>query len=169
MTMMDGTENPARPARTWPDPEDDSDRKLLEDVRSFGWHLTGVAADEEGPAFVYSVGLYESFRHPELIVFGLPVDTLFQMINALGDEVQAGARFDDGVESDGALEEYLVTFRTVDRTHYREYLGCARWFYQGNEFPALQCLWPDTKRRYPFDPEFEPNLRGLQPPLYASP
>jgi hypothetical protein len=36
--------------------EDEHDRKLLADVEQFGWHMVGIEQDNEGPAFVYSVG-----------------------------------------------------------------------------------------------------------------
>ena len=59
--------------------EDEHDRKLLADVEQFGWHMVGIEQDNEGPAFVYSVGLYQTFRHCEILVVGLSVDVMFGM------------------------------------------------------------------------------------------
>jgi len=63
---MDDPKNKPLPA-----PQGDSDRKLLADVQGHGWHVIGVETDEEEPGFAYSIGLYHTFRHPEIIVFGL--------------------------------------------------------------------------------------------------
>lgn len=159
--------DPTTDETQWPSPEDDGDRRLLEDVRTVGWHVIGIEADEEGPALAYTVGLQHSFGHPELVMFGLPIDTLFGALNALGDAIKDGGRFQAEEETDQALGGYLVLFETVAPAHYREYLGYARWFYQGDHFAALQCVWPDAQPRYPTDPEFNTQLAGLQPSLSA--
>jgi hypothetical protein len=54
------------------EPKDDHERKALADVQNHGWHVLKVMEDDRGPAFAYTVGLYHSFRHPELIIVGLP-------------------------------------------------------------------------------------------------
>lgn len=58
-----------------PTPADDNDQKLLDDVQGHGWHVIGVEADNEGPAFAYSIGLYQTFGHPEVVVFGLSISS----------------------------------------------------------------------------------------------
>ena len=64
------------------------------------------------------------------------------------------------------LEGYLVFFRKVEPRHYREYLGYARWFYQGDDFPILQCVWPDKAHHYPWHPDTSELFRQRQPVLY---
>jgi hypothetical protein len=148
-----------------PEPADEHDRKLLADVERHGWHVVGVEEDEEGPAFAYSIGLYHSFGHPEVILLGLPVRVMHRIINVIGEEVRRGERFEHLDESGEVLEGYNVAFRTVERRHYREYFGYARWFYRGDGFPALQCVWPDSEHRYPWHPEFNATLAPRQPLL----
>ncbi len=148
-----------------PEPADENDRKLLADVEGHGWHVLGVEEDEEGPAFAYSIGLYYNFKHPEVIVFGLPVRVMHLIINAVGEEVRSGKRFEHWDESDDVLDGYQVAFRTVEPRHYREFLGFARWFYRGDDFPVLQCVWPDSQHRYPWHPECKATLSHRQPLL----
>jgi hypothetical protein len=148
-----------------PDPADEHDRKLLADVKRHGWHVIGVEEDEEGPSFAYSIGLYRSFGHPEVVVFGLPVKVMHQVVNAAGEKVRFGERFGHLDESGDILEGYDVAFRAMERRHYPDYLGYARRFYQGDDFPALQCLWPDSQHRYPWHPGFTPALARRQPLL----
>jgi hypothetical protein len=151
--------------RDLPDPTDEHDRKLLADVGGHGWHVLGVEADAEGPAFAYSVGLYHTFGHAEIIVFGLGVDAMFAIVNGIGETVGAGGKFGDLDEAGDVLEGYHVIFRDVEKRHYREYLGYALWFYQGDGFATLQCVWPDSAHRYPWHPSFSQALSTRQPVL----
>jgi hypothetical protein len=148
-----------------PAPTDEHDRKLLADVERHGWHVIGVEEDEEGPAFAYSIGLYRTFGHPEVLVFGLPVPVLHRIINAVGEQVRSGERFGHLDESGDVLDGYNVAFRSLERKHYRDYLGYARWYYGGDDFPALQCVWPDSQHRYPWHAEFTAALIQRQPVL----
>ena len=154
-------------SRTLPTPTDDQERKLLADVEEYGWHVVAVAADDEGPGFAYSVGFFHTFGHPEVIVFGLDTDIMIDIINGIGDQIEAGEALNDLDESGDVLEGYNIFFRTVEHRHYPEYYGCALWFYQGATFPALQCIWPDAEHHYPWHPECEPGLAAQQPLLAA--
>ena len=53
----------------------------------------------------------------------------------------------------------------MEQRHYREYLGYARWFYRGDDFPALQCVWPDSGHRYPWHPDAGADFVRRQPVL----
>jgi len=139
-----------------PQPEDDADRRLLDDVQTHGWHIVhvGVPAGEEaeGPDWSYSIGLFHGFGHPELIVVGLPWSTAEAIINELGSRIRAGARFVHGMRDSDVLENHDVRFVALRADVYRAYLGYAIWFYRGVEFPTLQVVWPDRAGRFPWDP-----------------
>jgi hypothetical protein len=145
--------------------EDDIERKLVSDIEEFGWHVIKIFEDDEGPAFAYSIGLFKNFSHPEIIVFGLDVNLMHRMINLVGEEVRQGRRFADDEAASGILEGYDVRFLNVASRHYHEHVGYARWFYTGDDFLLLQCLWPDKKGRFPTDPGFAKALRPRQPLL----
>lgn len=148
-------------------PQDEGEAKLLANVKDPGWHVIGVTEDEEGPAFVYTIGLYHNYGHPEIIALGLDVPILWQIINGIGEKAKAGEKFESEQEADGFLEGgYRVFFRSMEKRQYREYLGFARWFYEGDEFPVLQCVWPDKAHRYPWHPEAGEPFRQRQPVLY---
>lgn len=147
-------------------PDDDFDRKLLADVASHGWHLVGIDDDPEGPGYVFSVGMFHTLGHPEICMFGLSsTKTMGQIINGIGDLIRSGQSFDDWKESQDVLAGYLCMFRHVDPTSYREYFGYALWFYEGPEFPMLQCVWPDKQHRYPWDSNFDSRMVQPQPVL----
>jgi hypothetical protein len=130
---------------------DDSDeQRLIDDVEQFGWHVIGIEADPEVPGFAYSVGMFHTLDHPEIIIFGLKdAKTMMQIINAIGDEVRKGTNFQYWYESDQILDGYSCVFRTVPKEVYPEYLGYAMWYYRPESVPFLQCIWPDNQGRYP--------------------
>lgn len=65
-------------------PQDEGEAKLLADLKDPGWHVIGVTEDEEGPGFVYTIGLFHNYQHPEIIAFGLDVPILWQIVNVIG-------------------------------------------------------------------------------------
>lgn len=151
-----------------PEPADASERQVLDDVRRYGWHAIGVEEDEEGPPFTYTIGLYRTFEHPEVIVLGPEPHVGHGILANLARAVEAGSRFEVGGEYEDILAaEYSVRFLTVDRAYYHDYLGYARWFYEGDDFPAVQCLLPDHGGRFPWEEGFEPGMSGRQPVLAA--
>jgi hypothetical protein len=151
-----------------PDPpaaQDDGDRKLLADIERHGWHMLGITEDNDGPAFAYSVGLWHSFEHPEILVIGLGTDVMFGMINGIGEAVRDGNRFEHLFESGDILAGFNVAFRRVEPRYYKGYVGYALWYYQSDDFPILQCVWPDSQHRYPWHPEWPAGLVVRQPVL----
>lgn len=135
------------------------------DSQDYEWTVYLIPEDDEGPAFAYSVGLFQAFGHPEVVVFGLDIRVMHAIINLIGEEVRRGRRFAEGEAYSEFLEGHDVRFLQVARRHYPEYFGRGTRFYRGDEFPVLQCLWPDRAGRFPTDPVFPEALRGLQPLL----
>ena len=62
----------------------EDERDVLRKRETTGWFVNEIAEDGEGPGFAYSFGLYERYRHPEIIIFGLPPDVMHQLINDIG-------------------------------------------------------------------------------------
>ena len=144
--------------------DDDSDRKLLDDVREHGWHLVGIGDDPAGPAYVFSVGMYHTLGHPEVCIVGLGnIETMGQILNAIGEAVRSGESYKDWSESSDILEGYSCTFRSVAPTFYPDYFGYGMWFYEGPEFPILQCVWPDRAHHFPWDDDVDERLSDVQP------
>jgi hypothetical protein len=149
----------------------DSDAKLLHDIQRVGWHVIKVFAREakERPYWAFSIGLFHSFGHPEVVLFGLPLDRCMTLVNVIGREVQAGKRYRHGEEYADILQEpYKCAFRHVPRARYRDYVGYALWFYENDAFPLLQCFWPDKKGRFPWDDGCDDYVRDAQPLLFIS-
>ena len=141
------------------------DAQVHADIATFGWHVVQVPEDDEGPGFAFTIGLYKRFQHPELIVFGLALDTMHLMLNGAGEAVCAGRTYAGGQSYDDLLEDYACTFRPVPPKHYEAFLGYALWYYNGDDFPALQLIWPDREHRYPWAAPAGAWIREAQPVL----
>jgi hypothetical protein len=148
--------------RELPTPENDGDRKLLADIARVGWAVIGVAADDEGPAFAYSIGLFHTLGHPEVLIMGLRPQIAMQLINDMGDSIRAGQRFEAGQRYDGIADGFPLAFIQMNRRYYREYLGYAIWFYRGPDFPVLQCVWPDKEGVFPGETDYDSRFFQVQ-------
>jgi len=151
-----------------PDNSDPSDQKFLSQIETYGWNVTNVfrREGEIGPDWSYSTGLFHSFQHPEIVIFGLELDNMQKIVNTIGSAIKGGARFESGNEYQDILARCGCQFRTVDASRYKDYLGWAIWFYNGEQFPVLQCFWPDRQGHYPWAPACSPGVASLQPLLF---
>jgi hypothetical protein len=144
------------------------DAKFLEIIEKFGWHVMTVAprVGEDGDLWAYSTGLYYSYGHPEILLFNLERESLLKIINVIGQSVKSGKRFEAGPAYPDVLESYECSFRLVDPSHYGAYVGFSLWFYESQDFPMLQCFWPDELHRFPWEAACDEWVRESQPLLY---
>jgi hypothetical protein len=77
---------------------DEHETKLLETLEKWGWFVTKVGAGDVEPAFAYSMGLYENFHHPEIVVFGLNLDLMHRLINFACERIREGQKYEEGQE-----------------------------------------------------------------------
>ncbi|HKO19193.1 MAG TPA: DUF4262 domain-containing protein [Acidobacteriaceae bacterium] len=142
-----------------------AEEKCIADVEKYGLHVVNVMADDEGPGFAYSVGLYRSFHHPEDIVVGLRREVMHDVLNDAATRVRSGQRYEAGALSDEFLEGFACTFRAVQGRLYDAYLGLANWFNEWTSYPAVQLVYPDREHRWPWDAEASEAFRRNQPDL----
>lgn len=139
---------------------------MIHDVSTHGWHVMKVLGTTVDQGWAFSIGLFHTFNHPEVLMFGLRLEAMHQVINAVGLQIRAGRRLDPDTEVDDLLEGYRCTFKVVDPVWYELVLGYATWYYKGHAFPTLQCFWPDRDHRFPWDPRFDSALIARQPLLF---
>lgn len=140
--------------------------KIIENIEKNGWSLVGVFGEEEGDfGHVYTVGLEHSFEHPEIAVVGVPFSTASGLLNGLAGLIADGRRFRPGEKPTDLPVRGRIRFDSIARHHYEDYLNVGRWFYKGEEFRALQIVWPGPDGRYPDDPLYAGFLGIWQPLL----
>ncbi len=167
---------PHRPSRRWPrfdpqypprrgEPLDASDLRLMADVAQAGYHVVAGAWNAGTPALAFSVGLFRTFDHPEVAVFGLAPPVLDAAIRRIAERVRLGARFESGDVAEGIVDGRPITFRRIVPRHYGAHLGHALWYHGGARFPALQAIWGDAGH-FPWERWFARELRDAQPELF---
>jgi hypothetical protein len=140
----------------------EKDAKLLETLEQWGWFVTKVSGSGSDPAFAYSMGLYENFKHPEIIIFGLELGIMHQLINDAGKRIRQGHGYKVGQRYDDLLKGYQCQFRKVNPIRYDGLLNCAIWYYKGSPFPVLQLVWPDQTGLFPWENGFDERIRKRQ-------
>jgi hypothetical protein len=147
-----------------------ADAKFLEIIDRYGWHVMSVAprADSQDKQewFSYSTGLFMRFGHPEIILCGLDADIAIRIINAIGNAVKSGRKFDlDTDYRDIFANDVKCCFRAVHLSQYSDYVCWTQWFYERDVFPVWQCFWPDKAGNYPWESACHPEVAELQPCL----
>ena len=146
---------------------DATDRRLLADVEKYGWHCLHVHEEAQLPYWSFSIGVFQTWQHPEFVVFGLRDTVAHDLLNELVERVKVGESFSPGRDYDDILEGFDCRFVSVDPKWYAAFLGYAQWFYESEEgFPVLQLVSPDEQGRYPWEEEYA-ITDGSQPVLVS--
>ena len=141
--------------------QDQEDAWLRDTVRRHGWAVQYAAGS---PPFAYTVGLF-GFEHPELLVYGLDLQTSAWLLNDLGQRVADGERFGPGRPLRLAGWNHRLQLFPFHDGDDPPVLGSAQRFYDrgaAGPVPALQLIWDDAAGRFPWEAGYDlPG--GLQP------
>jgi hypothetical protein len=139
---------------------------IIEHIRQYGCHICLLEPTNYLPGFAYSIGLFERFKHPEIICFGLKNSVLSAVINHACELIKNGEILVAGKLYPDFLANYDIQFLPVNKSYYQNYLGYGGWYYQNSfEFPALQLVWPDKQSLYPWEQGFNNDWKFKQPLL----
>lgn len=144
---------------------DEVDERVRADIARHGWHVVLVPPETDSPGWAHSIGLWERFEHPELLVFGSEPRQLGALVNALGERVRGGRRFAAGELDAGVLAGLPFAFRAVAPRWTNVFLGNAAWHYRSERVAALQGFWPDRGGRFPWDEGCAAEVAAEQPRL----
>jgi hypothetical protein len=134
-------------------------------VAQFGWHVQFVSptSDENRPAWAYTIGLYRSYRHPELAIAGVDMNEVHKTLSVLVRQIQAGTPIRPAqVYTELFADGIFVRFFDIDPRWYAACFGRAIDFYGGTDFPMLQGVWSDTAGRFPWDAGHDSRLANRQ-------
>lgn len=149
--------------------EDAGEQKVLDDIARYGWHCVNILAEGgEGP-YSFTVGLFQTHQHPELIIFGLKSETAHKVLFNVVEGLSHGRRLDLNAATDELLNGYSCCFAEVPATLYHEHVGFAVWYYRGNNFPLYQIVWPSREGYFPWHPKASQEFRQCQPVIGHSP
>ncbi|NUQ30623.1 MAG: DUF4262 domain-containing protein [Acidobacteriaceae bacterium] len=143
---------------------------ILTNIERYGLSIVHVCPreDEEGLNYSYSIGLYDTFGQPEVLVSGFPIKLAHSVLNHLAERCAEGLI----AQPDIRYGDFLgggadVIFRPMlSRFVKPTMLSCA-WFYGKDfRFPAYQCICPDLNNVFPWEDGFDSSWRSRQALLY---
>lgn len=141
------------------------DNLIAQDIQQYGWACITVH-DAEKP-FAYTAGLFHTFQHPELIIFGRLEDDS-GILDSLVAAIRNGNRIDEPRSYD-LLEGFPIATRPVHNSQHELYFGFAMGFLTGigrmGELEAVQVFVPDRYGVYPFQPNCSLSVYESQPRL----
>ncbi len=156
--------------------KNDLQRHHLRCIDEHGVSILGVSpgpSDEAtGPVWTYSIGLWQQYRHPEVLIIGLEQKHSGNILNWINRTIRDdGRRFDNGAAIDDVLSgDYVCYFQPIARENFGDWFAGARWFYDGNDqFAAVQMIWPSVENLYPWQPGASKSFREAQPIISSLP
>lgn len=144
---------------------EENEKAFVAKVREHGWFRTGILADNEGPAFSFTTGLWVNANHPELIMFSMKDSIAHDVFWDVFRDAKAGRKLSAGKRTDAVFANLPAYGFAVARKYYADHLGWSRWFYAGDDFPCLQIVWPDRTGTFPWEERFDAEFAGNQPDL----
>jgi len=139
--------------------------KTALNIEKFGLQVIMVFATEYSPSFAYSVGLLQSYGHPEVICFGLKTDLMHILINDVAEIIKKGETIEVGRAYSNIFDNSTAEFLKVAPGNIGDYFNVAIRHYGNNHFPAIQLVWTDRNDKFPWEKDFEEEFIYKQPLL----
>lgn len=137
-----------------------------EKIQRNGYTVIGAMQGEDTPSFAYTVGLLETYNHPELITLGLPANTASFLFKNVVENM---------IENKIAIQTFIpysdivsmpVEFIDADTKKASGYMiGFTDKYGNDRELKAMQLLWPDKQGFFPYEKAFDVAFLDLQPLL----
>ena len=127
-----------------------------QNIKKYGWESVYVF-DEKGnkAPFSYSIGFEETFKHPEIMMFGLARETMHGILSDIAAGLKKGIIYPINKRVSKVITaEYDVVFKEINEKYFSDYLGTAVTYYQ-KPFRAMVMFWPDKNNAFPFESHCE--------------
>ena len=148
--------------------KDEPERIVLTNVAEYGWHAVNVIEDCDYPPWSYTIGLFETWNFPELIIIGRSRATSQKMLETLANDVEMNGQPDVNDPEAHLLLGMKCRFVKVLPRYYSDYVGFALWYYRKRRFPLYQVVWPNGDSLYPWHPNAPRTFKEWQPVLSGS-
>ena len=134
-------------------------------IDKYGLQVIMVSGSGYSPSFAYSIGLFKTYNHPEIIVFGLPDKLGHEIINDVAELIRNGETIGTYTNYDNIFKNSRAEFLPVDDRNINDYFGAALNYYDKTKFPAVQLVWTDRNNKFPWEDNFEEKFLHDQPLL----
>lgn len=134
------------------------DSRTIAHIEDFGCEVVQVKASAAGPGWSYTVGVYDTCGKPEVITVGLTDETAHHLLNEAAQRLRNDVPLEIGRHNE-MIDAVGCEFRLVDPKWVKQLMGWATWYYDGNDFPVLQAVYPDLQNKFPEDAGFDEAFR----------
>jgi hypothetical protein len=134
-------------------------------IEKYGLSIVMIESTEYLPSFAYSVGLKETYKHPEIICFGLNIQTLHGLINHVAEIIKTEGKIYPDREYNNIFQNGRAQFLKIDKRNIEDYFRVALEIYDDKEFNGLQLVWTDRNDKFPWETDFEEEFKYKQPLL----
>lgn len=141
------------------------EKEIRSNIKKYGHHIIHVLEEDDEPNFSYTIGLFETYQQPEIIMIGQSQDLLQVLLNNIAYDYKNGRTLTSGQLEEDILDDYKCMVVDVDKKNYEEYLGLAIDYYKGTEFPVMQIIWPTKSHQFPYDKNAPEGFKKWQPVL----
>jgi hypothetical protein len=118
----------------------------IDHIEQFGCSVLYIEGDSAS-RFSYTVGVFDTSGHPELIAVGLIEKTAHIALNAAEKLLRSGVDLTQGRYRE-LVGEVECRFAPVDPKWLQHVMGRADWYYTGEDVPVLQLIYPDHENRF---------------------
>ncbi|WP_158237927.1 DUF4262 domain-containing protein [Emticicia sp. TH156] len=135
--------------------------KIINDIQKYGWHVVHILDDDRGEKYSYTIGLTDSFKHPEIAISGLKPDICSLIFEGIVETIKDGFEYKVNKEYDDILEGYNCIFRQISDNKYDNLFGKATEYYKEKAFNVYQLFYPDNENNFPWDNEYSLTIQEL--------
>ena len=140
-------------------------QKVKNLVAENGWTTVYCPEVDGYPKYGYTVGLFEKYNHPEIIIFGVNhrkcIETFYHITFLIEHENKRMVPLEYNYD---ILEDLPVMFCEMGLIASWDYLELANYYYEDKTliYPAMQMIWPDRYGVFPWDEKYDFRLKGNQ-------
>jgi hypothetical protein len=144
------------------------ENEIAEVIREHGWFVANVY--DGAPRFLCTIGLMQTWSHPEFILFGLEPKNAKGILSVMVATIRAGGSYrEPRAYSDVLQGDFKIGIRRVHPTQHQLYLGYAMGYLthigRRGELQAMQVYWPDKIGKFPYEVGCDLDVFRCQPRL----
>ncbi len=151
--------------RTLADCENEYEKKLVERIENGGWQVTSIFDNDDGGVpFAYSIGIFQNFGQPELLMIGPDSNSAARYVNRYGALIKEKSEtYSAGNFYSGIMDELDICMIDANDEAKEEFTLSCNWFYKSRNYPLMQCIWPSIKGFWPWDAHAWEDYKNRQP------
>jgi len=144
-----------------------TEQAIIKAVAAHACFHAGIRASSNVSQYMFSIGLWQTYSHPEVICFGLSDALLDYILQQVHAAIRAGQTFMHGRDYEGFIEGYPIRFLPALPAKASAYMGYCDWYYcrSRQQYEALQIVWPDNYDKWPWQKEYRADWAFFQPLL----